>query len=120
MPGREQGFVAEERGRKLGRLDSPGSAAAFAAEMKRRGQAAKGLERDLLTKVPILYGSPGSLDPHGDPGIVLGKIHQEELLRRNGGGVFGSQRTVSDVRLPFERALRCLVILYFLWMFFSD
>jgi hypothetical protein len=121
MPGRKESCVSEERGRKLGRLESlrAGSAEAFAADLKRRGQAAKGLERDLLTKVPILYGSPGSLEPHGDPGIVLAKIHQEELQRRNGGGLFGSSRAEDDVRLPFERAMGWLCVLYFLWMFFA-
>lgn len=113
--------MADETGRKLGRLDAigGGSPEAFAADLKRRGEAAKGLERDLLTKVPLLYGSPGSLEPQGDPGIVLAKIHQEELQRRNGGGVFGSQRTEADVQLPFERAMGWLFILYFLWMFFA-
>ena len=64
----------------------PESADEFAASLKRRGQAADGLEQDLLTEVPLLYGSPGQA-PHGDPGIVLAQVHRDELVRRNDGGV---------------------------------
>lgn len=91
----------------------------FAVSLKRRGQAAQGLERDLLTEVPLLYGSPGSLEPHGDPGIVLTKIHQEELKRRNGGGVFRSSNKRSDVSLPFERTTAALAVLLFLLLLFG-
>ena len=97
---------------------SPANAAEFAASLERRRQAAGGLEQDLLTKVPLLYGSPGSLEPHGDPGIVLAKAHQEELLRRNGGGVFDRSRRRSDVTLPFERMTSALAILLFLLFLF--
>lgn len=92
----------------------------FAASLKRRGQAAQSLERDLLTEVPLLYGSPGSLEPRGDPGIVLTKIHQEELTRRNGGGVFRSSSKRSDVSLPFERITAALAVLLFLLLVFGN
>ncbi len=87
---------------------------AFAASIKRRDQAAKGLEKDLLTEVPLLYGSPGSMEPHGDPGIVLARIHQEELQRRNDGGVLPSPRVRSDVSLPFERTTTVLAFVLLL------
>jgi len=99
---------------------TPESRAAFAASLKQRGKAAKGLEQDLLTKVPLLYGSPGSMEPEGDPGIVLARIHQEELLRRNGGGAPPHPRTRSDVALPFERAMLVLPLLLLLLMILLD
>lgn len=91
----------------------------FAAILKRRGQAAQGLERDLLTEVPMLYGSPGGLEPQGDPGIVLATIHREELLRRNGGGASQSSRKPSDVALPFEGATAALAVVLFLLILFG-
>jgi hypothetical protein len=99
---------------------SPESAEAFAASLKRRGQAAKGLEQDLLTQVPMLYGSPGSMEPEGDPGILLARIHQEEMLRRNGGGAPPHSRTRSDVALPYERAMLALPLLLLLLMILLD
>ena len=98
----------------------PGSPEEFAASLKRRGQAAQGLERDLLNEVRLLYGSPGGSEPHGDPGIVLAKIHQEQLLRRNGGGLFQSSGERSDVALPFERATAALALLLFLLVLFGN
>jgi hypothetical protein len=92
----------------------------FAASLVRREQAAKGLEKDLLTEVPLLYGSPSSMEPHGDPGIVLAHMHQEELLRRNGGGAPPSSRTGSDVSLPFERTTAILAIVLLLLIFFLE
>ena len=94
------------------RKSSVHEATKFAENLKRRGEAARGLEKDLLTDVPLLYGSPGSQQPHGDPGIVLAKIHREELIRRNGGGVTSSPGEESAARLPFERAMVALVILF--------
>ncbi|RYD67724.1 MAG: hypothetical protein EOP58_02440 [Sphingomonadales bacterium] len=66
---------------------SPKNAEEFRASLKQRAEAAKGLEKDLLSEVPQLYGAPDQLAPDGDPGISLAKIHREELKRRNGGGV---------------------------------
>lgn len=94
----------------LGRVLMPASKNAedFAASLRRRDQAARGLEKDLLTEVPLLYGSPGSMEPQGDPGIVIARLHQEELQRRNDGGLPPSKRARSDVLLPFERATAIL------------
>lgn len=91
----------------------------FAASLKRRAQAAKGLEKDLLTEVPMLYGSPGPMEPRGDPGILLARAHQVELLQRNGGGVPPASSRRSDVRLPFERTVVVLAVVLFLLIFFD-
>ena len=100
-------------------LDSipPASAEEFAASLARRRQAAQGLQQDLLEKVPLLYGSPDGLAPYGDPGVVIARAHQDELLRRNGGGILSTSRKRSDVALPFERttaAIAFLLVLFFL------
>ncbi|MEA1013732.1 hypothetical protein [Sphingosinicella sp. LY1275] len=98
---------------------SPSDREAFAESLKQRRRAADGLEQDLLTQVPVLYGSPGSLEPRGDPGIVLAQAHHEELVRRNGGGVLHRSSKHSEVALPFERLiialtiLICLILLFF-------
>jgi hypothetical protein len=92
-------------------------ARAFAESLKQRRRAAQGLERDLLTDVPLLYGSPGSLEPHGDPGILLAKAHREELLRRHGAAAPPSRR--SDVALPFEGLMSALAVLLLLFFFFA-
>lgn len=88
--------------------------AAFAEGLKRRRDAARGLEQDLLSKVPLLYGSPGGMEPRGDPGIILARLHQDELLRRNGGGASHRSSRRSDVELPFEAATSALAIGLFL------
>jgi len=89
----------------------------FAASLERRKAAAKGLEKDLLTEVPMLYGSPGPMEPRGDPGILLARMHQADLQQRNGGGAppFSSRR--SDVLLPFERTVVVLAVVIFLFFF---
>ena len=92
----------------------------FAASLKRRDKAAKGLEKDLLAEVPLLYGTPGSLEPHGDPGILIAQLHQEELQRRHVGGVLPSSRKRADVSLPFERATAALAFALFLLLFLLD
>jgi hypothetical protein len=112
--------VAEEKEASgLGAGDSApsGSREAFGAGLKRRGRAARGLERDLLTEVPMLYGSASA--PAGDPGIVLARLHREDMLRRNGGGVFQSSGKGSDASLPFEHSLAALSVLLFLWVLFE-
>lgn len=90
----------------------------FAAELKRRKESAEGLEKDLLTEVPLLYGSPGRREPHGDPGILLAEMHRQDLQRRNGGGVPPSTRRREGVSLPFERMIAglalVLVVVFFL------
>ena len=98
----------------------PETAEEFAANLRRRGQAAQGLERDLLNEVPLLYGSPGSSESHGDPGIALAKIHQEERLRRNGGGIFQLSGEQSGVALPFEHATAAIALLLFFLLFFGS
>lgn len=88
--------------------------------LKRRREAAAGLERDLLAEVPMLYGSPGSLEPNGDPGIVLARVHREELVRRNGGGVMRTSGKRAETTLPFERAMGALVLLLVLLYLFGS
>lgn len=109
---------------KLGRSSTasvrPADSRGFAKSLEQRRQAAQGLEQDLLTDVPLLYGSPGSLEPHGDPGIVLARVHREDLLRRNGGGVLQSSSRQSDVALPFERTTAALAVLLFLFVLFGN
>jgi hypothetical protein len=100
------------------RQSSLDEATKFAETLKRRGEAARGLEKDLLTDVPLLYGSPGSLEPRGDPGIILAQIHREELVRRNRGGITSFPGGESPATLPFERATVALVILLAI-VFFS-
>ena len=90
----------------------------FDASLRRRGDAAEGLERDLLTEVPMLYGSPGKLEAEGDPGVVLARIHREELLRRNGGGILSAPSNRSG-SLPYERATGALAVLLLLLIFLA-
>jgi hypothetical protein len=94
----------------------PSTAEDFAESLKRRREAAAGLERDLLTEVPLLYGSPGSLEPNGDPGIVLARVHREELVRRNGGGVTNPSGKRSEVSLPFEELTGALILIFVLFL----
>jgi hypothetical protein len=113
--------MRDERARPPGADPArPASAESFNAGLKRRRQAAQGLERDLLTKVPLLYGSPDSAAPHGDPGLILVQAHQEELLRRNGGGALSRSRKRSDAALPFERLTAATAGLLFLLFLFAD
>ena len=94
---------------------SPKDAAEFAASMDRRRTAADGLEGDLLNDVPMLYGSPdGGYTPYGDPGVILARIHREDMLRRNGYDVSDASGPYSEVSLPFERATAAVAILLFL------
>jgi hypothetical protein len=89
----------------------------FGSDLKRRQEAARGLERDLLTSVPLLYGSPGEA---GDPGIVLARAHREDMLRRNGGGASRASGSRSDVILPWERATMVLpLLIWLIFLFFS-
>lgn len=62
-------------------------AAAFVASLAQRRRSADAMEQDLLTNVPLLYGSPGRHEPEGDPGIVLARLHAEERMRRFGSGL---------------------------------
>jgi len=98
----------------------PSSPEEFAASLKHRREAASGLEQDLLTKVPLLYGSVGGLEPQGDPGVLLAQTHREEMLRRNGGGILGSSSNRSEAVLPFERITTALAILIFLLFVFTS
>jgi len=97
----------------------PGAdAQAFAESLERRARAARGLEHDLLTDVPMLYGSPDGWPAGQDPGIEIARLHREELLRKNGGGIPPSSGSSSGERLPFEGAMAVLVILYVLFRHF--
>ena len=85
------------------------NADAFAAHLQQRAEAARKLEEGLLTEVPILYGSPGPHEPEGDSGIVISRLHREELLRRSGTTPFVS--TPDDLpRLGYGRLLVGIVI----------
>jgi hypothetical protein len=97
----------------------PVNAQEFAESLKRRREAAAGLERDLLTEVPLLYGSPGSLEPHGDPGTVLARVHREELVRRNGGGVIHPSGKRPEISLPFEELTGALILIFVLFFLFG-
>lgn len=90
------------------------SAEVFEASLKRRRQSAEGLEQDLLTEVPLLYGSAKA-----DPGIELARIHREEMVRRNGGGVSSSSGRRSELVLPFEGVTAAVVVLLCLFFLFS-
>jgi hypothetical protein len=92
-------------------------AAVFAESLKRRGEAARGLQEDLLHEVPLLYGSAGRAHPHGDPGVVLAKLHREQMVGRNGGGIPEASEGRSHALLPFERTIMVLVILILLVQF---
>ena len=81
----------------------------FVESLRRRGKAAEALQKDLLTEVPLLYGTPGSLEARGDPGIILAEIHREELVRRNGGGV-GNVRRETPETLPYENTMMVIAM----------
>lgn len=81
---------------------------AFVRSLEQREAAARGLEGDLLTQVPLLYGQPGRMEPDGDPGVTLARFHREEMVRRNGGGIGGPASDQRSAKLPFEGALAVL------------
>ena len=109
--------MSEESRRGAGGSDSRDKdAAVFAESLKQRGEAARGLQEDLLHEVPLLYGSAGSA-PQGDPGIVLAKLHRERMVGRNGGGIPETPEGRSHALLPFERTITVLVILILLVQF---
>ena len=99
---------------------SPNNADQFRARLRQRAEAAKGLEKDLLSEVPQPYGARDRLAPDGDPGISLAKIHREELKRRNGGGVPDSATKHSDLQLPFKRALPTFGLIAIALLYFFD
>ena len=108
------------------RTRSPANAQEFAQDLERRRIAQDRLQEDLLHDVPLLYGQPGEagfqIDPEnrvGDPGVVLARIHREEMLKRNGVDAFRASGTRSEVRLPFERLMICLVIFLTVISFFG-
>ena len=98
-----------------GKPAHPGDGEDFAESLKRRREAAEGLEQDLLAEVPLLYGSPGGVDP----GIALARIHREELVRRNGGGVSHPSGKRSEIALPFEGAVAALAAILCLLLLFG-
>ena len=89
----------------------------FESDLRQRAEAARGLEQDLLTEVPLLYGSPGAAEAEGDPGIVLARLHRENLLHRNGGGAPSKLWRRGDNPLPFENAISALAILILIAIF---
>jgi hypothetical protein len=100
--------------------DLPRNAEEFAEGLERRRQAADRLEQDLLNDVPLSYGSPeGGYTPEGDPGVVLARIHREEMLRRNGYDVSQASGTKSEISLPFERTTGALAVILLLIVLFS-
>ncbi len=108
----------KERFTALG-LKPPVTAEEFAESLKRRQQAAQGLEKDLITEVPLLYGSPHCMEPHGDPGVVIAQAHRADMLRRNGGGALNASGTPDEVRLPFERTMEVLAFGIFVIILFA-
>lgn len=108
----------KERSAALG-LNPRVSAQEFADSLKHRQQAAQGLEKDLLTDVPLLYGSPGCMEPNGDPGLMIAKAHRTDMLRRNSGGALKASGTPNEVRLPFERTMEVLAVAIFLLILFG-
>ena len=99
----------------------PTNAGELEESLERRRRAAAGLENDLLSEVPLLYGSAeGQYGTGGDPGIVLAQIHRENVLRRNGYDPAGASGARSEVTLPFERATGALaVILLLIFLFWK-
>ena len=96
----------------------PANASEFIESLDQRRRAQARLENDLLNEVPLSYGLPGEvgmqIDPQisgGDPGIVLARIHREEMLRRNGVDAFSASGSPTEVRLPFERTTAWLLLL---------
>lgn len=117
---RERIFMARRKfGERRSAADAiqPRDPQAFADSLKRRHQAAEGLERELLTNVPLLYGSPGEA---GDPGIVLARAHREDMLRRNGGSASQASGRRSEIVLPWERATVALLMLLWLLSLFIE
>ncbi len=110
------------KGRRLGHSAAdpafPNDPQAYAASLERRRKAAQGLQQELLTSVPLLYGSPG--EAGGDPGIELARAHREDMLRRHGGSPLQASGRRSEVVLPFERAIAALAFLLYLLFFFAD
>ncbi|GGE86590.1 hypothetical protein [Sphingomonas prati] len=102
----------------LSRLGDDAAAAAFAADLRQRGLAARGLERDLIQEVPLLYGSSGRLEPQGDPGIVLAAMHRDDMVRRNGGGIPVATRRARAF-LPYEREMAGLSLLFVILYWFG-
>jgi hypothetical protein len=103
----------------------PANAREFTESLERRRQAQDRLEQDLLNDVPLLYGLPGDVGLHdprdgpGDPGIMLARIHREDMLRRNGVDAFSASGDRSEVRLPFERTVIWLMFLVLAVSFFA-
>jgi hypothetical protein len=95
---------------ELTRRASSDEATRFAEDLRRRAEAARGLEKDLLTDVPLLYGSPGRGEPCGDPGIALARIHREALIRKHEGGVPSPSGKVA-AKFPFERTTVAIAVL---------
>ena len=95
----------------------------FARDLERRRKAQDGLEKDLLTDVPMLYGSPGEYfgwnmpKSYGDPGVILAQIHREEMLKRNDVREFKASGKRSEVRLPFERTMIALALIWLIYCF---
>jgi hypothetical protein len=90
--------------------DRSTDAGEFAANLDHRREAANDLEKDLLTEVPLLYGSPGSWGNVG-----LARIRREEMLRRSGEWEVKTSGNKYE-SLPFERATGTLAVLLFLFV----
>lgn len=94
--------------------------AQFAEHLRQRGDAARDLGDDLLTEVPLLYGSPGGGEPRGDPGILLAEMHRDELVRRHGGNPAHLRARKAPAELPFERTMLWLSLLLLAGLFFAS
>lgn len=85
-----------------------------AASIKARREAAAGLQGDLLSEVPMLFG-PNNLFAAD---VALGKIHREGLVKKHGGGLPGGVSTTSGAKLPMERPMEVLFVCFMIYKVF--
>ncbi len=108
----------EELRNKVPSAPTENDADAFAAHLRQRAEAAQKLEQGLLTEVPMLYGSPGHHASAGDPGIVIARLHREELLRRS-SAMPVTRCEEPPAPLPYERFLIAVCVVLELLYFFG-
>lgn len=83
-----------------------------ALSIENRSRAAKGLQKDLLKEVPMLYGKP-DIRYNWRPDEQIGSMHREGLVRKNGGGLPPGIPATSNAKLPMENMLYFFVFMYF-------
>ena len=87
---------------------------AYIASLARRSAAAKGLEKDLLHEVPLLYGEAACTNG------VMADIHRRDMLRKNGGGVYGDYDKREIPQLPYEWVVGVLMLVANSWRIFAS